>query len=325
MRRREFIAALGAAASPLAGGALAQAPPIIAFLNGQSASEWAPYTEAFLQGLREKGFVDGQNVKIEYHWGAPRDQLPSMAIHLVRRRPTVLVISGSGTAPVLAVKEENLVTPVVFLVGDDPVRAGIVPGLHKPGGNLTGISIFAMELGSKRVQLLHELLPKASAFAMLVNPHNKGFQVELADVREAMRALGLRLEIVEASSDADFDRAFQEMIERRVEGAIIGADPFFNSRRAQLTTVAARYAIPAIWEWREFADVGGLISYGTMLRDMYRQVGDYTGRILRGERPGDLPVAQPTRFELVINLKTAKTLGLTIPPTLLARADEVIE
>jgi putative tryptophan/tyrosine transport system substrate-binding protein len=328
MKRRAFIAMLGGAAAawPLRLFAQGAERPVVGFVNGQSAGEWAPYTAAFVHGLRERGYVEGRNVTIDYHWAEGRyGRLTEMVADLVRRRVSVIVISGGASAAVSAAKNETSTIPIVFTTGIDLVRAGLVASLNRPGGNVTGVTVFTSQLGSKRVQLLRELLPKANAFALLVNPHNPIFEFELNDVREAMHAIGLQLHMLEAGNDLEVDSAFAAMAGRRADALIVGADPFFNSRRARLTALAMHYRIPAIWEWREFADVGGLMSYGTILPEMYRQLGNYAGRILGGERAADLPVLQPTKFEFVINLKTAKALGLDIPATLLARADEVIE
>ena len=280
---------------------------------------------AFRQGLSETGYVEGQNVAIEYRWAEGRyDRLPALAADLVGRKVDVIVTSG-GDPAALAAKNATSTIPIVFTVGGDPVAAGLVASLARPGGNLTGVSILAVELMPKRLELLSELVPQARVIALLVNPNNPNAERIMRDVQEAARAKGVQLHILKAGTESEIDAAFASLVQLQAGALVVGADPFFNSRREQLVALAARHAVPAIYEWREFAAAGGLISYGASLTAAYRQVGIYAGKILKGAKPADLPVQQPTTFELVVNLKTAKALGLTVPPSILARADEVIE
>ena len=280
----------------------------------------------FIRGCARVGYVEGQNVRIESRWAEGQyDRLPTLARDLVRLRVAVIVITGGAAAALPAAKSATSDIPIVFSTGVDPVQSGFVASLHRPGSNVTGVTVFTSQLGAKRVQLARELFPKASSIGLLVNPDNPIFRLEAGDVEQAAAISGLQLRVITARTEPDFERAFATAVERRVDVLIVGGDPFFNSRRNHLVALAGRHAMPAIWEWREFVQAGGLISYGTSLPEMYRQVGNYTGRILKGDKPGELPVMQPTKFELVINLKTAQTLDLEISPTLLARADEVIE
>jgi putative tryptophan/tyrosine transport system substrate-binding protein len=279
---------------------------------------------AFHQGLREVGFVEGQNVAIEYRWAQGRnDRLRALAAELVRRQVAVIAAAGSSSA--LAAKAETTTLPIVFSAAVDPVAVGLVASLNRPGGNVTGVTDLSGELRQKQVEMLHELAPTATVLAALLNPTFPGSETQSSDLQAAARNLGLQLHVVHASTERDFDPTFAAMIQLRAGLLVIGADPFFFGHRDQIAALAVRHRIPAIFFLREFAAVGGLMSYGPTVTDIYRQVGIYAGRILKGEKPADLPVQEPTKYELVINLKTAKTLGLDVPPTLLARADEVIE
>jgi putative ABC transport system substrate-binding protein len=301
-----------------------KAMPVIGYLGNISLSAGAPYLAAFHQGLREAGYVEGQNLAIEYRWAeGSYDRLPALAADLVARKVDVIV--ASATPGITAVKGATSTIPIIFLGGGDLVAAGLVASLARPGGNLTGISIFSRELNPKRLDLLSELVPKAKVIALLVNPSSAGAEPTIRDVQEAARAKGVQLDILKAGGESEIDAAFVTLMQRHAGAVVVGSDPFFNSRREQLVALAARHAVPAIYEWREFSEIGGLIAYGPSLTDTWRQVGIYVGRILTGAKPADLPIQQPTKFELVVNLTTAKTLGLTIPPSILARADEVIE
>ena len=323
MRRREFITLFGGAAAWTAGVRAQQsAMPMVGFLNGGSPDSYAPHVAAFRQGLSEAGYIEGQNVAIEYRWGRGQfDQLPVLAADLANRRVAVLVTSGSLAA--WAAKSTSETIPIVFNV-TDPVGQGLAVRLNRPGGNATGVSVLAAELGPKRLELLRELLPKAASIAILANPSNP-YPLEIKQLQEAARTVGLQLQTLRASRQDEFDTVFAEYLQRRADAMVVTADPFFNDRRNQLVALAAKHSVPTIYEWREFVEVGGLMSYGASLKDTYRQLGIYAGRILKGAKPADLPIEQPTKFDLVINLKTAKALGLTIPPSLLARADEVLE
>jgi putative ABC transport system substrate-binding protein len=297
--------------------------PVIGFLSATSPGPLAPFVAAFRQGLSETGYVEGQSVVIEYRWAEGRyDRLPALAANLVDLRVDVIVASGS-TAP-RAAKNATSAIPIVF-VGGDPVLSGLVPSLGRPGGNLTGFSLFVDELMPKRLELLSDLIPQARSIALLVNPNSASTERTIRDLQEAARAKGVQLIILKAGTESEIEVAFGSLVERQAHALLVGADPFFNSRREQLVALASRHAVPAIYEWREFVTSGGLISYGPSLTSIYRQLGIYAGRIVKGAKPADLPVQQPTTFELVVNLKTAKALGLTVPQTILARADEVIE
>jgi putative tryptophan/tyrosine transport system substrate-binding protein len=325
MRRREVIAALaGAAAWPIA--ARAQQPmPVVGFLNSASPGPFAHLAAGFRKGLGEEGFVEGRNVAIESRWAEGRyDRLPALAEDLVRQKVSVLAATGGAMSGVAA-KTATETVPIVFVMGSDPVRFGLVASLNRPGGNITGISQLTIELGAKRLGLLHELVPHMKSVGILLNPDFPDASPQLREIEAASARAGLVPVVATARTEAEFAPAFATLEQARVDALLVGADPFFNSRRDQLIALAARQRIPTIYEFREFAEAGGLMSYGTDLADAYRLVGVYVGRVLKGARPADLPVVQAAKFELVINLTTAKALGIAIPPTLLARADEVIE
>jgi putative tryptophan/tyrosine transport system substrate-binding protein len=327
MRRRTFISLLGIAVATQVAPAAAQQKtiPVIGFLSGRSPGEAATFVSAFRQGLAEAPYVEGQNVAIEYRWAEGRyDRLPGMAAELVSRKVDVIVTSG-GNAAALAAKSASATIPIVFISGGDPVATNLVGSLGSPNGNLTGVSFLLVELHPKRLELVSELVPQAGAIDLLVNPTNPNTAPITQDVREAAVRRGVHLHISEAGTEADIGVAFRALGGRHADALLIGADPFFLSQRYQLVALAARHSIPAIYFDREFAVAGGLISYGTNITAVYRQAGVYAGKVLGGAKPVDLPVEQPTKFELVINLKTAKALGLTVPQSLLARADEVIE
>jgi putative tryptophan/tyrosine transport system substrate-binding protein len=325
MRRRELITLLGGAAAawPLAARAQQKAMPVIGFLNIGSPGPNAPFVAAFHQGLSETGYVEGQNVAVEYRWAEGRyDRLPALAADLVARKVDVIVAPGSPLA--LAAKNATSTIPIVF-TGGDPVAEGLVDSFARPGGNLTGVTFMNVELMPKRLELLSELVPQAGVIALLVNPNNSNADPTIRDVQEAARAKGVQLRVLRASTESEIDAAFTTLVQVQAGALVLGADPFFGQRRDQLVALAARHAVPAIADWRGFAAAGGLISYGTSFTDSVRQVGMYAGKILKGTKPADLPVQQPTKFELVVNLKTAQALGLTVPQMILARATEVIE
>jgi putative tryptophan/tyrosine transport system substrate-binding protein len=329
MRRREFITGLGAvAARPIAAGAQRSAIPVIGFLHSATLEAISPERiGAFHTGLAELGFIEGQNVAIDYRWANGRnDQLPSLAADLVRRQVSVIATPGT-TASALAAKAATRSIPIVFMFGTDPVASGIVASLNRPGGNLTGVSLLTSDSTiAKRLQFLHELVPGAGSIALIVNPDNPvAADAQRIEAQRAARVLGLRLLTLTASNPNEIDAAFTMLVEKGSGGLLMGDDSLFNSHRDQLAALAARHTVPAIYSFRELTTVGGLMSYGPSLPAAFRIVGLYTGRILKGEKPADLPVQQATKLELVINLKTAKALGLTVPETLLATADEVIQ
>ena len=326
IRRREVIAALGGTAAwPLA--ARAQQPmPVIGFLNLASPDAIADRVRGFRQGLKDTGYVEGENVATEYRWAEGQfDRLPALAAELVRRQVTVIATTG-GAAAAFAAKAATTTIPIVFEVAEDPVKLGLVVSLARPEGNATGINFFSGELAAKRLELLRELVPGAARVAVLVNPANAAnTEITLKDVEVAAGSMGLQIQVVRASTPPEIDAAFATIVRERPNALFVGQDGFFNSRRVQLTHLASRHALPATYGGRDFAVAGGLMSYGSNIADAYRQVGSYTGRILKGAKPTDLPVVQPSKFELVINHQTARLLGLTVPPSLLATADEVIE
>jgi putative ABC transport system substrate-binding protein len=328
MRRREFITFLGGAALAWPEAVCAQQPsmPVIGYLDVGSPDGAAPIVAAFQRGLAAAGQVVGENVTIKYRWAdGHNDQLPELAADLVRQKVTVIATPGS-TAAALAAKAATTTIPIIFAIGADPVAAGLVPTLSRPGGNVTGVATLNAEVGPKRLELLHQVIPAASIVALLVNPTNPAVSEPLSrDAHAAAVTLGIRLHILKASSDAEIEAAFAALHGLQVGGLVIGSDQFFNSRSGQLASLALQHSFPAIYQYRVFTAAGGLISYGASLTDAFQLAGVYAGRILKGEKSADLPVQQSTKVELSINLKTAKALGLTIPPSLLVAADEVIE
>ena len=324
LRRREFITLLGGAAAwPLGARAQQTAMPVVGFLG--SASPTWPFVPAFQGGLKESGFIEGQNVAIEYRWAEGQyDRLPALAADLVRRQVAVIFTAGSP-APAHAAKAATAAIPIVFALGVDPVQFGLVASLNRPGGNVTGVNFLAADLGEKALGLIHELVPNVAVGAMLVNPNNPNAESLARNAREMARSLGLQLHVLNAGTAQEIDTAFARIVEQRIGLLLLGADPFFIDQRDQFVALAARHAIPTIYPVREFVTAGGLMSYGTSVSDAYRRAGVYTGKILKGAKPADLPVEQSTRFEFVINLKTAKTLGAKISDNLLSLADEVLE
>ena len=327
MRRRKFVALLGGvvAAWPFAARAQQKAMPVIGVLYaGPRSASFGPFMDAFRQGLSEAGYVEGQNLAIEYRWAEDDyDRLPSLATELVGRKVDLIVASSPPSAR--AAKSATSTIPIVFRGGADPVADGLVASLAHPGGNLTGVSFAPNELTTKRLELLSELVPQAGLIALLVNPNSANAERVIRDVQEAARTKGLQLHVLKASNESEVDTAFASLVQLHADALVVGADPFLSTRRERLVALASRHAVPAIYAWREFAASGGLISYGSSLTAAFRLVGAYAGKVLKGAKPADLPVEMPTKFELVINLKTAKALGLDVPPALVARADEVIE
>jgi putative ABC transport system substrate-binding protein len=330
MKRREFITLLGSAAAAWPLAALAQQPamPVVGFLNAASPDLFAHVVRAFHLGLSEAGYVEGRNVAIEYRWAENQyDRLPELAAELVRRRVSVIT-TGSSTLAALAAKAATTTLPIVFLMGSDPVQFGLVASLNRPGGNLTGITTLNLEMTPKRLQVLRELLPTTTIMAVLVNPTNAPATVEteVRQVQAAAHTLGLQMvHVLQASTERDLDSAFSTLIQRRAGGLVISADTFFSGKSVELAALASRHAVPTISPYRDFVTAGGLMSYGGSVTELYRLAGVYTGRILKGEQPADLPVQQVTKVQLAINLKTAKALGLTVPTSLIGRADEIIE
>jgi putative ABC transport system substrate-binding protein len=326
VRRREFIALIvGASAWPLASRAQQAAMPLIGFLNSSSPDADGERVRAYRRGLSETGYVEGRNVTIEYRWAdGQNDRLPSMAVDLVRRGANVIVTGG--TPATLAAKAATTTIPIVFIVATDPVAAGLVASLNRPGGNVTGVTALSVELAPKKLELLHELLPSATTLALLVNPTNPiAAESQSRTVAAAARTLGLQVHILHSSTEGDFDSVFARFSQTSAGALIVGSDLFFTSRSERLAALGLRHAVPSIYQFREFAKAGGLMSYGGSITDWGHQAGIQTGRILAGAKPADLPVHQATKLELFINLKTAKALGVEVPPTLLARADEVME
>jgi putative ABC transport system substrate-binding protein len=326
IERRKFLATLlgGAAAWPLAAGAQ-KTMPVVGFMSSTSAAPFAHLVATFRDSLKGAGFVEGQNLAIEFRWADGQyDRLPDFAAELVRREVAVIVAVG-GTPAVRPALAATTTIPIVFITGGDAVKFGFVRSLNRPGGNATGVNILIADMEGKRLALLRDLLPTAHLVGVLLNPNNPNFDNQAHDVQEAARAIGQKIQIVHASTEATLSTALRSLVQLGVDGLLVGGDPFLNSRRNLLVALAARHGIPAIYDQREYALAGGLMSYGTSLAEAYRQVGIYTGRILKGEKPADLPVVQSTKFELVINLNAAKALSLEVPPMLLARADEVIE
>jgi putative tryptophan/tyrosine transport system substrate-binding protein len=328
MRRREFIALVGGAAAaswPLGARAQQRAVPVIGFLNSQSAAPFSHMVAGFRRGLRDAGFLEGQNIAIEYRWADGHyDRLPVLATDLIRQGPAVLVATG-GEPAALAAKEATQAIPIVFLIGGDPVRQGIVASMNRPGGNVTGLTLLTTEIEGKRLGLLQELVPSARAIAVLINPNFPPSENQRRDVLEAASHAGLRATTLFAKSESDFQPAFAALIEQRADALMVCADPLFNSRREQLVALAAHHKVPAMYEFREYVLAGGLVSYGVNIVDLYREAAQYTAKILKGAKPSDLPIVQPTKFDFVINQRTAKALRLDVPDKMFALADEVIE
>jgi putative tryptophan/tyrosine transport system substrate-binding protein len=326
VKRRDFITLLGGAAAvwPLTAHAQQPAMPVIGFLHARSPDDAMPQVAAFRRGLAESGYIEGQNAIIEYRWARGRyDTLPAMAAELIRL-PAIVLVAGSEPAA-LAAKAATSTIPIVFSIGSDAIKLGLVAGYNRPCGNSTGVSMFTAALEAKRLGLLHELLPQAATMGVLLNPDYSLAENQLRDVQDAARSIGVQIHILWASTDDEIDAAFETLSEQRIAALLQAADPFFDTRRGKLVALVARYAVPTMYHFREYPAAGGLMSYGIDIIDVYRQVGVYVGRILKGEKPTDLPILQPTKFEFVINLKTAKALGLNVPDKLLALADEVIE
>jgi putative ABC transport system substrate-binding protein len=327
MKRREFLRVFGgvAAAWPLAARAQEPTMPLIGFIHSASPSYFAQFADAVRDGLKEAGYVEHQNVAIEYRWAEGRyDRMPALVNELIDRHVAVIFAAG-GTDPAKAAKAATSKIPIIFISAADPVKTGLVASLNRPGGNITGVSLLASAIDAKKLGLLRELVPKASAFGLLINPKYPAAKSQSDEVQEAAKNLGVKPIVLSAGTEGEIDMAFANLVQQGAGALLVGTDPFFNSRREQFAALAARMSIPVIYPQREYVAVGGLISYGPHFADGYRQAGVYLGRVLAGEKPADLPVMQPTRFEMIINLKTAKALGLSVPPTLLALADEVIE
>ena len=325
MRRRAFIAALGSAAAwPLAARGQQPVMPVVGFLHARSPDDVAYQVAAFRHGLGEAGYIEGESVSIQYRFAlGDYGQLPEMAAELVRR-PVAVLVAGSDPAA-LAAKAATSNIPIVFAVGSDPIKLGLVASVSRPGGNATGMNILTSALEAKRLGLLHELVPQAAIIGVLMNPNNSTTEGQLRDLHEAARTIGLQIHALRSSTDAEIDAAFEAVAQQHIAVLVVASDPFLDTRRDKIVALAQHHSVPAMYQFREHAVAGGLMSYGINLPDVYRQLGIYTGQILKGTKPADLPVMQPTKFELVINLKTAKALGLEIPPQLLALADEVIE
>ena len=327
MRRREFITLLGttAAAWPLAANGQQPSMPVIGFLSARSPSEAASVLAAFRQGLGEAGYFEGKNVTIEFRWAEGKyDRLPELAAELVRRQVAVIAATGGEPSPIAA-KAATATIPIVFTLGGDPVESGLVASLNRPGSNLTGTTIMTTEMGSKRLDIIRQLVPKATVIGMLINPNFPMASAEVRDVQDAARPLGIQINVLNASTGSEIETAFANVIQQKADALIVGTDAFLYGQRDQLAGLAARHAVPTMYFLREFVQAGGLLSYGPDIHRGYRQAGVYTGSILNGANPAELPVLRPTSFLLSINLKTAKALGLTLPATLLALADEVIE
>jgi putative ABC transport system substrate-binding protein len=327
MRRREFVALLGGAAAgwPLAAGGQQPTMPVIGFLSSGTPETFAPYVAAFRKGLNETGYVDGQNVAIEYRWAeANYDRLPALSAELVRR-PVAVIFASGGLITAHAAKAATATIPIVYTGGGDPVKLGLVASLNRPSGNITGVNFLANELGAKRLELLQQVVPRATLIGFLVNPRNRNAESETGEMEEAARALGRQAVVLRASIAGDLESAFATLAERRAGALVVAGDPFFDSQRSQIVALAARHSLWTMYFLHGFVTAGGLMSYGASITDAYRQAAIYAGKILNGAKPADLPIVQPTKFELVLNLKTAKALGLEIPDKLLATADEVIE
>jgi putative ABC transport system substrate-binding protein len=326
MRRREFIALLGSAVGvcPLIARAQQPTMPVVGFLSPSGSATLRQQIAALKEGLKQSGYIEGQSVTLESRFGEGQfDRLPALASDLVRRRVSVIVASSS--AGVRAAKQTTTTVPIVFSIGEDPVKLGFVASLNRPGGNITGVYQFTAGLEAKRLGLLHEMIPNAKTVAVLINPNYPAAEAQLRDVQEAASGLSIQLIVLRANAEKDFEPAFATLVQQKAGSLLVCGSPFFNVRRQQLAVRAARHAVPAIYEWRDYATAGGLMSYGTDLADAYHQAGVYAGRILKGEKPADLPVVQLAKFEFVINLSTAKALGIQVPPNLAARADEIIE
>ena len=327
MRRRDFIAGIGAVASlPRAAKAQPSAMPVVGFLGATSPEGYATFVRGFLLGLKDEGFTDTENVAIAYHWAQGQyDRLPALAADFVSRGVSVIVATG-GLQTSLAAKQASQTIPIVFTLGSDPIKFGLVSSLNRPGGNITGVTLFAYLLDAKRVEIMHELVPGAAVVALLVNPNSPAqAEAQFAEVEAASRKFGQRLVLLKAGTESEIDQAVATMVQSKAGALLVSADPLFLSKRDRLIALVTRHAIPSIFEWRQFVEAGGLMSYGIDLVDAYRQAGTYVGRILRGASPADLPILQPTKFEFVINLKAAKALGIVVPNTMLVAASAVIE